>query len=38
MEAQVQNAVEVALNPGAEYTLKQQVFSKSIYWLISPGA
>jgi hypothetical protein len=25
MEAQVQNAVEVALNPQAEYTLKQQV-------------
>jgi hypothetical protein len=24
MEAQVQNAVEVALNPQAEYTLKQQ--------------
>jgi hypothetical protein len=25
MEAQVQNAVEVALNPEAEYGLKQQV-------------
>jgi len=25
MEAQVQNAVEVALNPEAEFTLKQQV-------------
>jgi hypothetical protein len=25
MEAQVKNAVEIALNPDAQYTLKQQV-------------
>lgn len=29
MEAQVQSAVEIALNPEAEYTLKQQVSTRA---------
>jgi hypothetical protein len=34
MEAQVQNAVEIAMNPDAEYNLKQQV-SPNLLWLLA---
>ena len=38
MEAQVQNAVEVALNPDAQYNLKQQVRPSALFICLSLNA
>jgi hypothetical protein len=38
MEAQVQNAVEVALNPDAQYNLKQQVTPYALFICLSLNA